>query len=318
MIEDYGLINDRAPHLVADLCEIICYFENREVSRGDIETFLSENGGEGLLTDLQLDNLDSAAANEKFQALSEEVFRHLTYRAKAFASYYPFLTEGDILVPLSAATQHHKIYAALLAFSRLKMFSRADRSGFAADFEVLCLEASLGFAGTWKVIHFGTGGSDRAALGHRLKDALIALAGNLRETPLAEIEKLSDNNCGDAGIDIILYKEWNDPAPGIPSYFAQCAAQQDTWPTKKFEANALNLEKYLSFFHKPGTILFIPLCFRGVDGKWVDSSGHQTILVDRKRLLELIDARIAGGEDEGRVFGRIPQPFPLGYVVNAG
>ena len=199
------------------------------------------------------------------------------------------------------------------------MFSPADRSRFAADFEVLCVEASLGFTGTWRVVHFGAGGRDRAALGNRLKDALIALAWDLREIPVAqEIQEISDHDVGDAGIDIILYKEWADLARGIPSYFAQCAAQQKDWPTKKYEANALNLEKYLSFFHKPGTILFIPLCFRDVDGKWVDSSGHQTTLVDRKRLLELIDARIAGGEDEYRVFGRIPQPFPLGCFGNTG
>ena len=181
------------------------------------------------------------------------------------------------------------------------------------------MEASLGFTGTWRVVHFGAGGRDRAALGNRLKDALIALAWDLREIPVAqEIQEISDHDVGDAGIDIILYKEWADLARGIPSYFAQCAAQQKDWPTKKYEANALNLEKYLSFFHKPGTILFIPLCFSGCGRKWVDSSGHQTTLVDRKRLLELIDARIAGGEDEYRVFGRIPQPFPLGCFGNTG
>ena len=49
MIKDYGLIEDRAPHLVADLCEIISFFENREVSRSDIEGFLYEKGAKGLL-----------------------------------------------------------------------------------------------------------------------------------------------------------------------------------------------------------------------------------------------------------------------------
>ena len=317
MIENYGLINDYAPHLVADLCEIICYFENREVSRSDIETFLSEKGGDGLLTDLMLGDLDSAEVHEKFQALSEEAFRHLTYRAKAFSAYYPFLTEGDVLVPLTEATEPHKIYAALLAFSRLKMFSRADRSRFAADFEVLCLEASLGFAGTWKVAHFGAGGRDRSTFGNKLNEALTNLSEILREIPIVqEIEKISDHNTGDAGIDIIIYKEWDDPARAVPSYFAQCAAQQENWPVKKFEASALNLEKYFSFFHKPGTILFIPLCFRGVDGKWLDSDGHQTILVDRKRLLDLIEARISGGDDEERVFEQIPKPFGLGCAAN--
>ena len=317
MIENYGLINDRAPHLVADLCEIICYFENREVSRGDIETFLSEQGGDGLLADLKHGDLGSAETNEIYQALSEEVFRHLTYRTKAFGAYYPFLTEGDVLVPVTEVTQQHKIYAALLAFSRLKMFSHADRSRFAADFEVLCLEASLGFTSTWKVIHFGTGGRNRGEFGKKLKVALMKLSATLREIPInQEISAISDHDVGDGGIDIIIYKEWGDPARAVPSYFAQCAAQQENWPTKKFEASALNLEKYFSFFHKPGTILFIPLCFRGVDGKWLSSDGHQTILIDRKRLVDLIEARITRGDVKEEIFEQIPQPFGLGCAVS--
>ena len=103
------------------------------------------------------------------------------------------------MVPLPEATQHHKIYAALLAFSRLKMFSRADRRRFAAEFEVLCLEASLGFTGTWKVIHFGTGGRNRAEFGNKLKDALMKLSDVLRESPIdQEINAIPDNNLGDA------------------------------------------------------------------------------------------------------------------------
>ena len=317
MIENYGLINDRSPHLVADLCEIICYFEDKEVSRGDIETFLSENGGDGLLYDLDLENLDSAETNERFQELTEEVFRHLNYREKAFGTYYPFSIEGDVLVPITEITQRQQTYGALLAFSRLKMFSPADRNGFAADFEIFCLEASLGFTGTWKVVHFGKGGRHRKAFGNKLKDALMKLSEVLKETPMTdEIRKISDQDVGDAGIDIVIYKEWGDHARATPTYFAQCAAQQHNWPTKKFEANSLNLEKYFHFFHKPGTILFIPLCFRGVDGDWINSDGHQTILIDRKRLLDLIDARIQSGDDEKQVYRRIPMPFGLGCAAN--
>lgn len=317
MIDDYGLINDRAPHLVADLCEIISYFNEQEVSRGHVETFLSENSGDGLRADLRLQNLDSAETNERFQELSEEVFRHLGYREKAFGIYYPFTVEGDILVPTCEITPRKKSYAALLAFSRLKMFAPAARTSFAADFEVFCREAALGFTGTWKVVHFGKGGCDRKTFGNKLKDALLKLAEVLRETPMAiEIGKIPDNDVGDAGLDLIIYKEWTDDAPAVPAYFAQCAAQQKTWPTKKFEANPLNLEKYFHFFHRPGTILFIPLCFRGVDGNWINSDGHQTILVDRQRLLNLIEARIVSGYDREHIFEKLPTPFDLGCAVS--
>ena len=48
-----------------------------------------------------------------------------------------------------------------------------------------------------------------------------------------------------------------------------------------------------------------------------ESDGHQTILVDRKRLLDLIEARIASGDDREDVFKKIPKPFRLGYAVNS-
>ena len=180
MVEDYGLVNDRAPHVIADLCEIVCYFEDREVSRGDIETILAEAAGDSFADDLGIHGLDSAESNAKYQALSEEVVRHLSYRAKAFGAYYPFVVEADILVPESPATQNHQIYAALLAFSRLKMFKKTDQVRFANDFEVLCVEAAAGLARSWTVIHFASGGRDRAKFGNRLKDALRNLARELR------------------------------------------------------------------------------------------------------------------------------------------
>ena len=314
---DYGLINDRAPHIVADLCEIRGFFEDTEVSRSDVEKYLSDYGGHGLIADLERSNLDSAGTHERYQALSEEVFRHLYYRSTAFGTYYPFLIQGDILVPVSEITHYHKIYAALLAFSRLKMFSHADRTRFARCFEELCVQAALGFADSWDVVHFGTNGRDRGQFGNKLKDALTRLSVVLREFPIQhEIKAISDNNVGDAGIDIVIFRKWSDPARGVPCYFGQCTAQQSTWPEKKFEASALNLERYFHFFHKPGVILFIPLCYRDLDGTWISSEGHQTILVDRKRLVDLIDARLKRAEDEEQILKEIPKPFDLGGAVD--
>ena len=318
MIQDYGIINDRAPHLVADLCEIISYFEDVEVSRSDIETYLFERGGKGLFSELELADPDSAEANEEFQKLSEDVFRHFRYRATAFGAYYPFVVRGDLLFPVETITQRHKIYAALLAFSRLKMFSRAEQIQFARSFEELCVEAAVGFAANWEVVHFGTGGRDRQKYGNKLKNALIRLSEVIREIPIRqEIASLEENNVGDGGVDIIIFRKWSDPARAVPYYFAQCAAQQKTWPGKKYEASPLEHRKYFSFFHEPGVIMFIPLCYRSVDGCWIDSKGHQTILVDRKRLLDLIDGRLKEAKQQFHILEKIPKPFDLGCAMNS-
>ena len=318
MIDDYGIINDRAPHLVADLGEIVGFFENDEVSRGDIENLLSQRGGHDLLAELEA-GPDSATKGERFQALSEETFRHFRYRKLSFGRWYPFEIDGDVLVPTSDITVRHKIYAALSAFSRMKMFSGTDQNRFAGDFERLCVEALSGFARDWKVIHFGKGGKDRPALGQKLKDALRALARELREdTVESEIGRLPETNTGDGGIDVVVYRPWSDVARAVPCYFGQCAASQVGWPEKRLEASAVNLERYFNFFHKPGTILFIPLCFRDVDGTWVNSDGHQTILVDRQRLIELLDARLRDEDDAEAFLAEIAMPFDLGCATEDG
>lgn len=313
MIENYGQIDERAPTLVADLAEIMAYFENREISRGDVEGMLFSKGGQGLLDELQLDALDSATANEKFQKLSEDVFLHLRYRKKSFASWYPFDLDGDVLVPQDKITPEQEVYIALTGFSRLKMFSNQDISKFAADFEILCYEAAQGFADGWDVLHMGVGGKHRAQFGTKLKKSLFSLGEKLGEDlVLAAIEELPENNLGNAGLDILIYKNLDDSAKGSPIYFAQCAAQQTGWPKKKFEASAMNFERYFSFFHKPGTIIFIPVSHRNLDGNWLNRDGHNAIVFDRHRIIALLRERIKKSNNNQNILASVPRPFKLG------
>lgn len=312
MLENYGVINDRAPHIVADLCEIIAFFEARDVSRGDIETFISEKGGNGLLRGLDLQSLSGAEANEKFQAFTEEAFRHLIYRRRVFADWYPFTVENDVISPKDI-TDRHLVYAALLGYSRLKMFANADRINYAAEFETLCYQAANGLFPEWNVYHFGVGGADRAAFGNKLNEALRALAVKLRDSVAeARIAELSEQNTGDGGVDIVVMKEWSDPAESLPVYFGQCAAQQENWPEKRFEAHPVTLSKYFNFFHEPGALIFIPVCYRNPDGNWVDSAGHPAIVVDRLRIIEMLDYVLEHSEVEIDIKTYFKTPFTLG------
>lgn len=291
---EYGIINDRSPHLIADLCEIICYYEDTSVSRGDIEEYITRNGGEGLFSELITDS--GAETNERIQRLTEDAFQHLMYRQSAFADWYPFKVQHDVLELKDQFDPMHTMYSALLSDSRLKMFSRQDRSRLALEFEAICREAIAGLLPKWTIYHFGVGGSDRKQFGNKLKDALPKLAEKLRDDlNLRRINQIPDNDSGDGGIDIVAVHEWRDAAESLPVYFAQCAAQQENWPEKRFEAHPISLEKYFSFFHKPGSIMFIPVCYRGPDGQWIDSDGHQSILIDRLRIIELFQAQIDTG-----------------------
>lgn len=292
---DYGIINDRSPHIIADLCEIISFFEAIPVSRGDIESFIATKGGEGLLHTLLAEG--DTERNEKVQRLTEDAFRHLSYRSTAFGQWYPFAVNHDVIELKEAYESRHKIYITLLLNSRLKMLPRPDRIRQAREFEVLCHAAIPALFPLWQNYHFGAGGADRNAFGNRLMDALPALASVLKETILPDaLAELSPHDVGDGGIDLVSVYEWNDHAPARPAYFGQCAAQQENWPEKRFEAHAVTHERFFSFFHKPGTMLFIPVCYRGTDGLWIDSAAHGTILIDRLRLTALFEARLGAGE----------------------
>lgn len=301
----YGMINDRAPHIIADLCEIICLFENAAVARGDIESYINSKGGEGLFRELDAGN--DTETNERIQALTEDAFQHLLYRQAAFGRWYPFRVEHDVIELRDAYDDYHSLYSVLLCYSRLKMFSGPDRARYAADFEALCREALPGLLPAWNIYHFGKGGLHRAEFGNKLKDALRALAAKTRDHLVEDnVDELSEQDTGDAGIDLVAIYEWNDAAKSVPSVFCQCAAQQEGWPEKRFEAHPLSLEKYFSFFHKPSTVLFIPLCYRAPTGQWVTADGHQSILIDRLRLTELLDNQLLGGHKEiGDVLGHL-------------
>lgn len=293
MIVSYGVINDRSPHLIADLFEIVAIFENREVSRGDIETYLANEAGKGLVEELEGEaghGASTAEVNEKFQRLSEEVFLHLQYRQVAFGDWYPFTAEADVLTPNLPLSDKTKLYVSLLVYSRLKMVSNSNRSIFAAKFEALSVEAVKGLFPNWDVYRFGKGGADRAVFGNKLSAAIRVLATKLKdtvdETYIAEIDA---RDTGDAGIDIVAVNELADIARGVPAFFGQCAAQQLTWPEKKFEASAKSIGQYIHFFHDPGTMLIIPVFYRNPDGKWVKSDGWNSILIDRLRLIKLLD-----------------------------
>lgn len=285
---DYGVVNDRSPHIIADLCELVCYLEDISVSRGDIESFIQQRGGEGLLQELEANN--DSETNDRIQRLTEDAFQNLLFRSTAFGDWYPFLVDHDVIELKEQFREEHKVYAALLADSRLKMFPRAVRTRLASEFEVICAFALPALLPSFTIYHFGVGGSQRELFGNKLKDALPALADKMRDYVIQpHIDELSDQNCGDAGIDLVALYEWQDAAQAVPAYFCQCAAQQEGWPEKRFESHSIAHERYFSFFHKPGSILFIPVCYRQTNGAWIDAAGHQTLLIDRLRLVELFN-----------------------------
>lgn len=307
MSVSYGLINDRSPHIIADLAEIICWHERQDLSLSDIEQILTQYGGDGLWTEIrQNTSTDSAEVNGRTQSLAEEIFRHFRYRQDLLKDWYPYKIDADIISLLPNATPKHSVYRALLSYSRLKMFDRTSIDRFAKDFETLCVHVAKQIAPGWDVFHLGKGGADRAKFGQRLKDVYRHLASITYDPPMpGDIEAIPDRNTGDGGLDIILMRQWQDQARGLPMYLAQCAAQATGWPEKIYESHSISHEYYINFHHKPGAILFIPVLYRDLSGQWIDNyHSSQVILIDRLRIIELLQKPLTSACDETVLAGQ--------------
>lgn len=104
---DYGVINDRSPHIVADLCEIIALFENTPISRGDIESFVTAKGGEGLFRELDAANEGAPQGLSYGQRQSEQMVNKGLSVAAKYIKFRGFVRLDELEVTGSPLVMFH-------------------------------------------------------------------------------------------------------------------------------------------------------------------------------------------------------------------
>jgi hypothetical protein len=253
----------------------------------------------------QFENEEDPEDEERIKTALIGVIDYMRCRKTIITEYYPFVIDNRYTVSLVADVgEKNKVYIILLTCSLIRIINKDG--GFAYNithrFESLCKYPFDLLTPTLATKEFfGAGGyeSERPiALPKTFFSKVQDLANSLHLhlhpdfTPTAA----GLHNVGDGGLDWVAYQPFNDNLHMIPTYFAQCACGND-WEDKLFDANKTKWNQYILFGYDYKLLHFIPKSFRDLNNKWLNKIKiHSAILIDRFRLIELIEKSEKEGE----------------------
>ncbi len=290
-------------HLWADYLELRCLTNSDlAVSKSDLQTYVRkrsdlrkglEDYGDELGPETGLNKLP---IDIKKAAQAEDLFKHLGYRASAFADFYPFTlsNHGDILLRRPHLTKKHKLYLFFLLSSNLKHISdKRHRNRFTDAFEIASLVALKGYLPqTAEVYLFGTNSlkkkKERYAV--LLLERIKRLAADLKEDFIGDESDFAANNNGDNGLDVVGWIPMGDDVGGFIIVFGQCSCSDEEWPKKQASSSPAHWRKTIKFLAPPNNMIFIPFCYRRDKGEWHrEITIDDTIVIDRLRLVKLLE-----------------------------
>lgn len=312
---EIGETYKKIPHLLADLTELLLlleYLGKKELHSNDIEGVLQNN----IRTPEELDEseagsefMSSAEKNDVSSIALDDLFDHLSYREYTFGKYYPFKIEGKKIRRIECLSAEQKIYLFLLACSRLRSFSQESgvRQKWANSFTRLSKVALEGLFPVYADVKiFDAHSEDRKNYyGHQLCKALKVLGKDMAVRSINEdsINAISLHDMGDAGIDLVAMVNFQDNARNSYVMLAQCAAQGNNWPKKRFEGSSPTLRAHFQMLYDMPSVLFISVCYRQSTGEWFnlcDISG--TFILDRERIIYLIEQQNRAEEVVGQTW----------------
>jgi len=294
-----------ASHMWADYIEILCLAnEDREFSKADaLDRFRerltdlgegfseSDDGDEDFITG----GVSPAEESDRWTQWVDDWFKHLEYRQGAFGEFYPFCLspEGDALITENPLTQKQMFYIYLLASSNLRYFQKTVETPLTSDFELVSSKAMKELLPTNAEVHiFGANALHQGKYRGNLMNKIKALAVDLREKVTISETEFPPQAIGDKGLDIVAWVPFPDSAPGLPIYFGQCGCTIK-WVDKQHSCSHRAWSRTVSFLCPPGSIAFIPFCFRNSLGGWYKESDIQcTLIIDRLRIIHLLQSRI--------------------------
>jgi hypothetical protein len=218
----------------------------------------------------------------------DRALREIRRRSSAAPGLYPFrATDSRVERPggVDATVNDFLVLAAL----RWAPYRDQDSSRFEEvnpAFELLAREAL--------VRHLGPGAEGRRmawpARDDRPKafpEALewLALEMSLETGSLAD----TDTVLNDGGVDVVAWRSFSDGHPGHLCILAQCTVQVVDYAGKIHDIEPLEWLSWIRFGRPPATALVIPFVIPADAMTWPRLSKRADLIIDRTRLLELLD-----------------------------
>lgn len=286
-------------HYYCDFIELYAFFYKEAVTRSEIlDLFDDYNFGfdtgwiqddfeddAGLIE--IIDDGRVAEENDKKESDITCLFKCLEDRMNNSSCKYAFIVDTNSIELKDNLTFEQKIYLVLLFDSNLSVF-REFKADLTSEFEQITYKVlSKMFSSNMVIKQFGKNSNYTG----KAKDKINDLARDMKiSTNQNEIDKISDKNTQDRGIDIILWQPYKDQiANNMIIYLVQCACGKD-WMKKASE-----VFRYLAYFQfngiQPLGILAISygLSLFGSFEQGDDIATTRGLVLDRFRLLEFVN-----------------------------
>ncbi|PJK08666.1 hypothetical protein CO608_08425 [Lysobacteraceae bacterium NML08-0793] len=283
--------------LWADYVELLCLCgRNGFVSRGNLQAQVQE--AQDLQADSPLaDDLDSpdgqdaqAWQDDRLAARWSDIHLRLQARSKHYPGW-PFTLERDGLrLAFEANHPGHRLYAALLIASTLRLCHKKRTPEVASAFEEIAFHwLRHALNEQWTVRPFGAHQRLPGAYSGTLRQKFEALAQDICARCITQVN--NPRNSGDGGIDLVAWMDMGDTRGHMPIVFGQCACSPDEWETKQLTVTPSAIEAHVLPQHPGAAFCFVPHDLS--DGaRWQQADKlKRTVMVDRLRLLSLFDKR---------------------------
>jgi hypothetical protein len=287
--------------LWADYVELLCLCSrNGLVSKGNLQAQVKESAD--VQMDFGTDDADDAGddpakdvpleiLNDKVSAKWADIHQRLQAREKSFPGW-PFTLEPNLLrSKFDPTNDGHRLYAALLIASSLRLCHDTRSGEVSSAFEEISyhwLRQSLN--SLWEVRPFGAHQTLPNAYTGTLYAKLQALAADV-DCKLSKDEQDYDpSNTGDGGLDVVAWQRMGDRRGHIPIIFGQCACSPTDWESKQLDVTPASTEAHINTQHPGAAICFVPHDLSLSEHRWQrEAHVKRTVVVDRLRLLHLFD-----------------------------
>jgi hypothetical protein len=221
---------------------------------------------------------------DKASEFLANVWREFDRRKNALGQSYPI--EIDDLRLKRASTWRQAApytFCLLLSYAeRYKTWSDAFGPDFTqqgALFEQVTAEALKSELDGWSIHPTGWSTARASRLREIVREVQALLgeqAGDLTKFPKYKVAK-------DAGLDVVLFRSFNDNRIGFPLYLIQCASGAK-WERKRHQPNLNEWKTFIDFAAIPKKALAIPFALKDEDFWW-SCRNIDGMLLDRVRLL---------------------------------
>lgn len=220
----------------------------------------------------------------------ELMFEQIAYRYNTFPVFYPFKYDGECLYIKSTLDVYNLQYLVLLICSSIAFLDNSSRLKVTEYFEEYCLKVFRHLVASDSEIYlFGTsrkGNMFTGTLRKRIEKLAKCFGANTTKT--FDNDTRLDVPAGDAGLDLVAYNKL-DNSTHIPIALGQCTCSYTKWEIKQEDINREKWKQKIEPLPPFQEYMFVSFFCRDAGGKFEKPTTITTCLIDRQRILKVLD-----------------------------